>query len=758
MTNKTGKTTVVGTEPYIVLNKQGQLLRFKLSRDNYKLGRDRDWSDLDIPPDWEVISRHHAILRKEGEDYRIFDGDGQHPSTNGIFLNHARINAARGYLLQNGAQLEIGQDPQNHILLTYFNPLYGVPTAAPSKQRLSLKQLQEWPIELGREPTPDRYSSIKLDAPTVSRIHATISPTQNGYVLTDRSTPGTFVNGQRISAPALLRDGDTIRIGPFTLLFRNETLEVFDRGNQIRLDAENLLRVVKDEKGQDKIILNRVSLAIEPGQFVALVGGSGTGKSTLLKTLLGILPTTSGSVFLNGEDLRQHFDSYRAQIGYVPQDDIVHPDLTVEEVLSYACKLRLPPDTDANQVVQKTLQQVKLDSVRNNFVHKLSGGQRKRVSIGVELLADPKLFFLDEPTSGLDPGLDKEIMLLLRELANQGRTIVLVTHATANIEACDRVAFMGRGGYLCYYGPPKEAMDFFEMPSQDLKYFADIYIKLESGKNQATYWSEKYLNSAACQSYIKASLSPGKSNKVGSVPAKGAGISPLQQLWILSDRYWRLVKRDRRSLALALLTAPLGIALITLTLQGKNPLAKLDPLEVTQAPLALRVLFVFTCAAIWVGLSSSVQEIVKESSIYARERLVNLGLFPYLGSKFLIRAGLALVQTLLMVLVILIGFKSPIPDLISWPIGLYITTFLTLLSTLCMGLMISSFVKNESEANNTLPLILLPQIIFSGVLFKLEGLAGKLSWLMLSRWSVGAYGALVNVNAMVPEVAVIPIL
>ena len=213
---------------------------------------------------------------------------------------------------------------------------------------------------------------------------------------------------------------------------------------------------------------------------MALVGGSGAGKSTLMKTLLGIEPTTSGTVFLNGDDLRRNFDLYRTQIGYVPQDDIVHADLTVEEVLTYACQLRLPPDTNISTVVDHTLEQIKLEHVRHTFIRDLSGGQRKRVSIGVELLADPKLFFLDEPTSGLDPGLDKEMMKLLRELADQGRTIILVTHATANLEVCNRIAFMGRGGRLCcLWLISQEALDFFEMPAVDFKYFADIYLKLD---------------------------------------------------------------------------------------------------------------------------------------------------------------------------------------------------------------------------------------------------------------------------------------
>ena len=195
--------------------------------------------------------------------------------------------------------------------------------------------------------------------------------------------------------------GNRIRIGPFTLVYEQGCLKLADQGNQIRIDAAHLIRQVKNKKGRLRTILDDVSLSIEPGQLVALVGGSGAGKSTLMKTLLGIEPTTSGTVFLNGDDLRRNFDLYRTQIGYVPQDDIVHADLTVEEVLTYACQLRLPPDTNISTVVDHTLEQIKLEHVRHTFIRDLSGGQRKRVSIGVELLADPKLFFLDEPTSGL---------------------------------------------------------------------------------------------------------------------------------------------------------------------------------------------------------------------------------------------------------------------------------------------------------------------------------------------------------------------
>lgn len=762
-------TVVSSAFPYLEITNQDQILRFSLEGESYRFGRERSWSDLEVPDrGWEVLSRRQAMLLREGEGYRIYDGDREQVSRNGIFLNHSRIDPQQGFLLKHGVQLEIGQNPRNQIILKYFNPSESS-RRTPPPQRLDLRRLREFPVELGREPDRSRYASMRLDSPVVSRRHATIFINPNGrFTLQDHSTNGTFINGQRVQRFASLEEGDRIRIGPFTLVYEQGCLELADQGDQIRIDAAHLVRQVKDKQGRLRTILDDVSLSIEPGQLVALVGGSGAGKSTLMKTLLGIEPTTSGTVFLNGDDLRRNFDLYRTQIGYVPQDDIVHADLTVEEVLTYACQLRLPPDTNISSIVGLTLEQIKLEHVRHTFIRDLSGGQRKRVSIGVELLADPKLFFLDEPTSGLDPGLDKEMMKLLRELADQGRTIILVTHATANLEVCNRIVFMGRGGRLCYFGPPPEALEFFEMPAVDFKYFADIYLKLDQGRDQddvqaiVHQWGDKFQNSAAYQTYIEPTVN--QHSNARQLPPRSrrrsqrykVGSSPWQQTLLLSHRYWQLVMRDRPSLLLALLTGPIGIILVRLATQGKAPLSQLDPAAVMQASLALRTVFVFSCVAIWVGISCAAQEIVKEAAIYSRERLINLGLVPYLSSKLLVRSGIAIGQTLLLVIAILIGFKSPEAQLLPWTISLTISNFLTLLSSICLGFLLSSIVKNENQANNALPLIMIPQIIFSGVLFDLDGWVKQVSWLMLSRWSVGAYGALVDVNAMIPPPITIP--
>ena len=750
------------TEPYIELNNQGQTKVLRLSHELNYLGRDPSWANMPTPSEWNIVSRRQAIIEKQGNNFRIYDGDRdqQKPSGNGIFLNQSRINLTEGHILKNGEQLHIGQDPRQQIILTYYNPKQGE-MIIPSVRRLDLKGLQKWPVELGR--SPNSTSAIELDAPMVSRFHATINPdSRGGYILQDHSSNGTFVNGERLDKPFQLNNGDTIQIGLYVLLFTGEALELTNATNQIRLDAHKLTFQVKDKKGETFTILNDVCLVLEPGQLVAFVGGSGAGKSTLMKALLGIAPISSGNVYLNGDNLRKNWPVYRSQVGYVPQDDIIHQNLTVEEVLRYACQLRLPPDTDISEAINSTLEQIKLSHVQNTLVSRLSGGQRKRVSIGVELLADPKLFFLDEPTSGLDPGLDKEMMQLLREQADRGRTIALVTHATDNIGICDRIAFLGLGGNLCYYGPPDEALAFFQrnggyFENEHFGDFADIYIELNKGKNKAAiaqrvrYWSQKYANSNEYKAYIQNSLSPGKENQQAAKSNNTKSVSPFAQLSLLCQRYWKLVSRDSTSLILTLLAGPITIALTGLPLRDEQPLSIVDDPSITQASLALRLLFIFSSIAIWIGLANSIREIVQETAIYFRERLLNLGLRSYLTSKLIIRGGLAVVQTLLISVVVLLVFQSPQSQLIPWSLGFAITTFLTLLASTSLSLMLSALVKTENEGNGILPLVMIPQIIFSGVLFNLEGWSSKLSWLMLSRWSIGAYGALADVNAMAPK-------
>jgi len=228
-------------------------------------------------------------------------------------------------------------------------------------------------------------------------------------------------------------------------------------------------------------------MSINPSEFVAFVGGSGAGKSTFMKCISGVDRPTSGTVLMNGENLYENYENLKYNIGYVPQDDIVFSNLTLHDMLQYAAKLRMPDNTskkERNQRIKEVLDIVSLTDFENSFIRQLSGGQRKRASIAVELLADPNLFFLDEPTSGLDPGTERSIMQTLRKMSQMGKTIILVTHNTLNLHLCDKVAFFGEGGHLCFYGSPQEALNFFGVTD-----FVDIYTKIIENQE---YWYNKF--------------------------------------------------------------------------------------------------------------------------------------------------------------------------------------------------------------------------------------------------------------------------
>ncbi|WP_297060444.1 ATP-binding cassette domain-containing protein [Thermosynechococcus sp. M3746_W2019_013] len=761
------KTVVDLPTVTLTLESQGKTLTYSLTQPEHRLGRDHQWADLVVPDDplWSVISGRHAVFKQQGATYYLWDGDGnQRHSTNGTFYNRRRIGIEEGFALGETLRLEIGQDPKNKVQLLVQIQFAGTasPPPLPQQRRLVLKTLKEWPLTLGRQAS-NSYQHWQLDAPTVSLRHASIDRTSAGlYVLRDLgSSNGTYVNAKLLKGPYTLRNGDQIRIGPFVLLYRHETLEITDQGSHLRIDAWGLERRVKTPAG-DRSLLQGVSFVAEPRQLVGIVGGSGTGKSTLLKVLMGLDPPQEGQVLLNGLNLHRHLGTYRHQIGYVPQDDIVHARLTVAEVLNYAAQLRLPADTDAQNrraAIERVLEQVQLRGTEHQLVASLSGGQRKRVSIAVELLANPKLFFLDEPTSGLDPGLDFLLMQLLRQLADQERTIVLVTHATSHVYLCDRLLVLGPGGRLCYFGPADEARQFFS-PTGDrpLNSVAEIYALLTPENSAA--WSQKFRQSAHYERYLASHLSIGSHYESTSVlgaesrpnaeaPPQQPAPPHLYQWRVLCQRQWQLLWRDRLSLVLNLISVPIAL-LLTRFASDRSPFGPQDPPNLLQAAQTLRILFVFTCACLWVGLSGWAQALITEVAIYRRERLANLSLWAYMAAKLTLGKGMALAQTLLITLVGLLAFGLPKGALLPWPLGFGITTFLTLVASLCLGLLISAAVHNSDQASKILPPLLLPQIIFAGVLFKLTGVATALSWLTIGRWTMGAYGTLIDVNGMVP--------
>ena len=336
-------------------------------------------------------------------------------------------------------------------------------------------------ISIGRAPDNDLIFTSR----NVSRYHAVVEREGDGYTLRDlNSANGTCVNGER-TRTASLSDGDEIWVADERFIFDRREIHQVIEPRGVGIDLEGLGTTVKGGKQ----ILRDVDLSILPGEFVAIVGGSGAGKTTLMDAMSGVRPATEGSVRYNGRDYYAHLDLYRTVLGYVPQDDIIHTALPVRRTLEHAARLRLPPDTPPealHEVVDETITALGLEPHAETRVGALSGGQRKRSSIGVELLTRPRVFFLDEPTSGLDPATETHMMRLMRRLANDGTTVLATTHATKNLMLCDKVVFLARGGYLAYAGTPRRALQYFGTQDCD-----EIYERLDAESTPAE-WADRF--------------------------------------------------------------------------------------------------------------------------------------------------------------------------------------------------------------------------------------------------------------------------
>ncbi len=617
-------------------------------------------------------------------------------------------------------------------------------------------------------------ADLALDSPVVSRRHAAFRRRPDGgHDVEDLgSMNGTFVGGRRVARRHPLRAGDVVLVGPYEIVYRGGSAAVHDLRGALRLDGHGLGRRVRGRRW----ILRDASISILPRELVALVGGSGAGKSTLMRLLSAQTEPTAGVVHYNGEDAYAHFDRFRAIVGYVPQDDILHRDLPVRRALRYAASLRLPPDTSSKERaarIERALDEVEMREHAGKRIADLSGGQRKRVSIAAELLADPALFFLDEPTSGLDPGLEKKMMRTLRRLASGGRTVVLVTHATASLAQCDHVAFLA-DGRLVYFGPPAEALGFFRVTSGDI---ADVYDKLEGHARPsspermaiaaelgvpgeelrrrasagepvslAALWEAAYRRSALHARWVAARLAtaprPPDRRRAGRRPPRA---SRLRQLAVLTIRHADLVLQDRKNLAVLLLQAPIIAYLTTLV-------AKKDAIVGARATSydAKVLLFLMATVSAWFGIINAAREIAKETPIFARERLAGVRIAPYLASKILVLALLVAVQSAILLAVL--GAKVDFPRAgVAWAadVELLGTTFLSGLAALALGLCISSAARTTDRAISAIPLALVPQILFSGVLFPLGGersVMRVLSWFTLSRWATDAYAVTAHLS------------
>ncbi|MGZ9234313.1 MAG: FHA domain-containing protein, partial [Anaerolineales bacterium] len=416
------------------------------------IGRDES-NDIVIPS--KIVSRQHARLEKVDGGYQLLaSSDAKNP----FYFEGRELEGPR--ILQHGDILRIGSlDPGMMVTLTYE-----VPGAEAEGIQQDIVFGQKTLIQIGRDPGND----VVLPSPSVSRFHAQVERVSQRYRVEDlQSANGTFVNGERVEGSVWLKPQDTIRVGQFRFVMGRDQLAQYDDSNGLRVDAIHLNKWVR----RDLNILQDISVSFQPREFIVVVGQSGGGKSTFVDAVAGYRPATPPSrVLVNDIDIYTHFDAIRNDIGFVPQKDIIHMELTVYQALDYAAQLRMPGDTsteERHKRVEEVLQDLDLLHRKDVQISGLSGGQQKRVSIGVELLTKPGLFFLDEPTSGLDPGTETALMQLMRRLADQGRTIILITHATKNVMLADKVIFLARGGYLAWFGPPEEALEYFDQYRSD---------------------------------------------------------------------------------------------------------------------------------------------------------------------------------------------------------------------------------------------------------------------------------------------------
>lgn len=579
---------------------------------------------------------------------------------------------------------------------------------------------------------------IVLGSPLVSRRHAELVREGEQHRIRDLgSTNGTLVNGRRIRERVLV-SGDVIRIGAFRLVYDGTRLDVYDERGAVRITARGLWHSVIANRAP-RALLHDLSFTVELREFVAIVGPSGAGKSTLLALLAGIYPPTQGDILLNGESLAADTTRFRPLIGYVPQDDALHGALSLGEGLAYAAALRLPDDTtpaDAARRAAQVAAAVGLDDASSTPIGALSGGQRRRASIATELLRDPPLLFLDEPAAGLDPGRERQLMQTLRTIADSGRTVVLVTHATANISQCDLVAVLA-AGQLIYYGPPAAISTYFGVATGD---FAGLYTLIAASDPLAL--ALRYRDSALYDEFVTARDQQRPAAPAARVIASERQSSAGRQFRILLRRGFQLMLHDPRTLAVLITQAPVLGLLIALV-------ARRDAFVGANATLgeAQKTLFLPVIIAIWCGILVGTRT-VAEWPILIRERLAGLRAAPYVLAAFAAPAALVALQALLLLAALALRLPLPAQGVLgAAPLEILITLVLTALAALAIGLAIAAAGRTAARASALLPPVLALQVLFGGVLFDLGdgGVARALSWLVPARPAADALAATLRI-------------
>ncbi len=769
---------------------------------SYSIGRN---PESDIVIDEARVSWRHAVLRLDGTTWLLEDLG----STNGTFLGNQRVQRVE---ITRDCVVRLGHPDDGQRLWCSITPprreapvptaaaldaptdVYQSPPAPPASPRYTPHEAQADPwaaarpapraddrLAAQRPARPDpaaarpgpvprpggssiaRQPSAIMRLPTrvlrigrandnevvvsdlsVSRYHAELRrSSRGGYEIVDlTSHNGTFVNGQRVTS-APVTEADIIGIGPATFRLVGQELQEFIDTGDVSLSVQNL--TVKIPGG--KVLLDHVSFPLGERCLLGVIGPSGAGKSTLLGALTGMKPAGDGSVLYDGRDLYKNYAELKYRIGLVPQEDIMHTQLAARRALRYAAELRFPRDTSSrerNERVDEVLGELGLAAHAQTKAESLSGGQRKRVSVALELLTKPSLLFLDEPTSGLDPGLDKSVMEMMAGLAHDGRTVIVVTHSVANLDLCDRLLVLVPGGKVAYFGPPRDGLRYFGQPG-----WAEVFQSFESEPGRD--WAAEFNRSPVCAQYVT-----GQMAAVPQAPRPSATAPPprtrnhLGQLSTLCRRYLAVIVSDQVYLGF-LAGAPIALAAILQLVSSKQGLAG-APGSNSNAEEVLLILAIGAC---FTGALNSIREIVKERSIYTRERAAGLSSGAYMWSKLLVLGVLSALQATLMTVIGLAG--RPMPPSGSLITGaplveLVVAMALLAIVSMTLGLLISSAVSTSEKGLPLLFVSVMAQVVFTGAVFPISGKMGleQVAWLSPSRWGFGAVASTTNLAVITP--------
>ncbi len=575
----------------------------------------------------------------------------------------------------------------------------------------------------------------------VSRRHAMLTGGSAGFVITDLgSTNGTFVNGQIVAAAPVF-EGDVITIGNTDLTIRRGELDYLRSSYEDQSGGLSVTGLTFTIKG-GKTLLKDINVRAAPGTLTAVIGPSGAGKSTFAKMVAGLTEPTSGHVVFDGFDVHKNFDIIRSRIGLVPQDDVLHTSLKLEQALTFASRLRLNLGNDElarKAQVDKVIGQLELDKHRDTRIDKLSGGQRKRASVALELLTEPSLLLLDEPTSGLDPALDRQVMQTLRGLATGDRAVLVVTHSVAFLDVCDAVLILAPGGMPAYYGPASGIAEFFGTDD-----WADIFASLAAAPVDAfNLYVERTGNPVPeMQEKVRDS---GTSSTITAPPW-------LRQFSTLCARQFTLILADKAYLGF-LLALPIIVGLLVLVVPGNAGLGMAD---VTTPGEPAQLIAMLVIGSSFMGASISVRDLVGERPIFLRERAVGLPISAYLASKLVV-FGLSSWLMAGILTVVTFAVKPPPTQYLvisSSQLELFLALGLTANTSMILGLLLSALVRSSEQAMPLLIIVLMAQLVLNGGLLPLADrpFVYELSALIVAKWGFAMVASGVDLQNISPQV------